>query len=196
MIIGITATFSALPKSPDHFNSWYCSTFSCFFSFIKYWTCYINMWYPPVSMSTVMMSDLLCSSLWSVCTEKSSSILALSFSSTLFCVCSYYFTLYSSWKSIPFVHCPRNNLTNSVIMPYVAPGAFFIQQANCWLCPVFLPTIHIGGETVRWSMVLCMLIAVSAWSCAVINIPLFPSSTILSSASSKLLGSSLHLFTS
>ena len=96
VIIGIIASFLHFQTfSISLFNVRYHSTFYCFFSVTQVSNghatfCGTIMWHSCVSLSTVMMSGLLCTSLWLVCTEKFRSIFALTFSSTHSGVCSYH----------------------------------------------------------------------------------------------------------
>ena len=74
MIIGITTTFLHCQNLPiSLLHSWYRSTFSCSFSFTLVSNEYATsiMLHSPVCLSTIKMRGLLCSSLRSVCTEKS-----------------------------------------------------------------------------------------------------------------------------
>ena len=117
MIIGIIATFlhsQSLSLCFYIFMSWYCYTFCRSFSFawLSGHAAWI-MWHSFDSLSTTLMSRMLCFSLWSVCTWKSYSILACNFSSPLSSVCSYHLFLVGNpyhfhitqWTSAPNLSC-------------------------------------------------------------------------------------------
>ena len=147
IITGIIVTFLHWKRlSIFLFNSWYCCTFSCPFSFTQVSNGYVklNIWHFFVFLSTIMMSGLLGSSFWFVYIEKPYNILHCHFQAlSLVCIHTTWFQLkicifFTSPSKQPhqFYHATTGS-TASV-------WAFYIQQTYDWLFPLFLQAIYMG----------------------------------------------------
>ena len=101
-------------------------------------------WYSPVSLSAIMISGLLCSSLWSVCLEKSHSIFVLSRECTFSGVCSYhlgpvenpYLLHITQLTTTPTLSCSR--------CWYCLCASILYLTTTCWLFDLCLRTIYIS----------------------------------------------------
>ena len=192
-IIGITTNFldwQSLPMSL--FNSCYRSTFYCSSSFtlVSNGLASSIMWHSSFCFLTIKNSGLLYSSLRLVCTANFHSIFALSFSNTFSGVCVY--TIWLHLKIQIFSALPNeqlHQLYHIAICGTAFVQAFYILQSHdCFLS--FPHNLH-RGETLCQLCPLCCLFSVLGLM-QPLAFRLFLFSTILSLASSRFSGSSLH----
>ena len=194
MIIGITSTSLHCHSLPlSLFNSWCCSTFSCFFSFIKVsdqHASYIR-YGTSLSLSTIMMSCVFFSNLWSVFTEKVYSIFTLIFLAlSLICV-------HTTWF-LPEIHNffyhPMENQTISIILPQaVLPLCEHFSSNHMTDCS-FLSSnnLHRVSTLRQFCSSFCLFSVLGLVQ--PLAFPQFLSSVFLSIANCKFPGYSLYLF--
>ena len=145
------------------------------------------------TLSTIIMSDLLCSSIRSVGTENSYSIFEPSFSSTLFGVSSHhllpvgnpYLLHIIQWITTSTLSCCHRQYCFCVSI---------LHSATTWpiVYSLFLHNLQ-RSKTFCWSTFLFILFVLSGCFVHPLTFPQFPSSAFLISASFNFLGSSFHM---
>ena len=125
------------------FNLRCCSTFSFSLSFtlVSNGHTTLFMVHSPVCLSTIKMSGLLWSTLRLVYTEKCHKIVI--FYHFFWCV---FIPLGCIWKSISFMHCQIENITNSIMSLKVVMLLYkYLHCSTIWLIASFLFLRNLQG---------------------------------------------------